>query len=94
MNETHMTFGFSAQQRQMRTSVLGRLNRVLPPATLRKLDQAGEYPLAAHHALADANFMEPMYPAQYGGMDGSYVDLAVLAEALGYHYGIAQTYSR
>ena len=63
MNETNLTFGFSEQQRHMRTSVLGLLNRVLPPATIRSLSQAGEYPLAAHQALADAGVMGLMYQA-------------------------------
>jgi alkylation response protein AidB-like acyl-CoA dehydrogenase len=89
-----MTFGLSEEQRQMRASVLGLLDRVLPPAKIRALDQAGEYPFEAHQALADAGFMGLMYPAEYGGMSGSYLDLAVLAEALGYHYGgIAQAYA-
>src|SRR5262245_9913695 len=88
-----MTFGLNLQQRQLRASVLGLLNRVLPQAKIRALDKAGEYPLDAHQALADAGFMGLMYPAEYGGLSGSYQDLAVLAEALGYHYGgIAQAY--
>ena len=35
MNEAHLTFGFSEEQRQMRASVLGLLNRVLPPTKIR-----------------------------------------------------------
>lgn len=89
-----MTFGLNSEQRQMRESVLGLLNRVMPPAKIRALDEAGEYPFEAHRALAEAGFMGLMYPAEYGGMSGSYLDLAVLAEALGYHYGgIAQAYA-
>ena len=93
MSDAHMTFGFSEEQRQMRASVLGLLNRVLPQAKIRELDKAGEYPLEAHKALADGGYMGLMYPTEYGGMGGSYMDLAVLGEALGYHYGgIAQAY--
>ena len=93
MSEAHMTFGFSEEQRQMRASVLGLLNRVLPPAKIRALDKAGEYPFEAHKSLADAGYMGLMYPTEFGGMGGSYMDLAVLGEALGYHYGgIAQAY--
>jgi alkylation response protein AidB-like acyl-CoA dehydrogenase len=93
MNDAHLTFGFSEEQRRMRASVLGLLNRVLPPAKIRELDKAGEYPFEAHKALADAGYMGLVYPTEYGGMSGSYMDLAVLGEALGYHYGgIAQAY--
>ena len=38
----------------MRASVLGLLSRVLPPAKIRELDKAGEYPFEAHKALAEA----------------------------------------
>jgi alkylation response protein AidB-like acyl-CoA dehydrogenase len=93
MSDAHMTFGFSEEQRQMRASVLGLLKRVLPQPKIRALDKAGEYPFEAHKALADAGYMGLVYPPEYGGMGGSYTDLAVLGEALGYHYGgIAQAY--
>ena len=93
MSEAHMTFGLSAEQCQMRASVLGLLNRVLPAGKIRELDTAGEYPFEACRALAAAGYMGLMYAPEYGGMGGSHMDLAVLAEALGYHYGgIAQAY--
>jgi acyl-CoA dehydrogenase len=93
MSDAHMTFGFSDEQRQMRASVLGLLGRVLPPSKIRQLDKAGEYPFEACQALADGGYMGLMYSPEYGGMGGSYMDLAVLGEALGYHYGgIAQAY--
>ena len=85
MSEAHLAFGFSEEQRQMRASVLGLLNRVLPPTRIRELDKAGEYPFEAHKALADAGYMGLIYPTEYGGTGGSYMDLAVLGEALGYH---------
>ncbi len=92
-SDTHLMFGFSDEQRQMRASVLGLLNRVLPTSRIRELDKAGEYPFEACGALAEAGYMGLMYPVEYGGMGGSYMDLAVLGEALGYHYGgIAQAY--
>jgi len=94
MSDAHMTFGFSEEQRGMRASVLGLLRRVLPPSKIRELDKAGEYPFEACRALADAGYMGLMYAPEYGGMGGSFMDLAVLAEALGYHYGgIAQAYA-
>ena len=93
MSDAHITFGFSEEQRQMRASVLGLLGRMSAPGKIRELDKAGEYPFEAHKALADAGFMGLVYPTEYGGMGGSYMDLAVLGEALGYHYGgIAQAY--
>jgi len=94
MSDAHMTFGFSDEQRQMRRSVMGLLDRVLPPEKIRELDKSGEFPFEACRALAEGGYMGLMYPQRYGGMGGSYMDLAVLGEALGYHYGgIAQAYA-
>jgi alkylation response protein AidB-like acyl-CoA dehydrogenase len=77
----------------MRASVLGLLSRVLPPSKIRELGKAGEYPFEACQALAEGGYMGLMFPPEYGGMGGSFMDLAVLGEALGYHYGgIAQAY--
>jgi hypothetical protein len=81
MRNAHMTFGFSDEQRQMRESVLRLLDRVLPPSRIRELDNAGEYPFEACQALAQGGYMGLMYPPEYGGMGGSYMDLAVLGEA-------------
>jgi alkylation response protein AidB-like acyl-CoA dehydrogenase len=93
MSDAHMTFGFSEEQREMRTSVLRLLDRILPASKIRELDRAGEYPFEAVRALAAAGYMGLMYPVEYGGMGGSFMDLTVLGEALGYHYGgIAQAY--
>jgi alkylation response protein AidB-like acyl-CoA dehydrogenase len=94
MSEVHITFGLSEEQRQMRANVLRLLDRVLPANKICELDRAGEYPFAAVQALAAAGYMGLMYPVAYDGMGGSHTDLAVLGEALGYHYGgIAQAYA-
>ena len=93
MSDAHMTFGFTEEQKLMRESVLELLRRELPPEKIRALDEAGEYPYEAHKALGEAGFMGLVYPEAYGGQGGSFMDLAVLGEALGYHYGgIAQAY--
>ncbi len=94
MSDPHLTFGFTEEQKLLRESVLGTLARVLPPEKIRALDQAGEYPFEACQALADLGINGLMYPKAFGGIDSSYKDLAVLGEALGYHYGgIAQAWS-
>lgn len=94
MDDPHLTFGFSEEQKLLRESVLGTLGRVLPPAKIRELDDAGDYPFEACKALADVGINGIVYPEEYGGLGGSYMDLAVLGEALGYHYGgIAQAWS-
>lgn len=93
MSDALLTFGFTDEQKLMRESVLGLLRRVLPPERIRELDKAGAFPFEAYKALADEGWMGLVYPEAYGGMGGSFKDLAVLSETLGYHYGgIAQAW--
>lgn len=94
MSDPNLTFGFSDEQKMLRESVLGTLARVLPAEKIRELDQAGEYPFEACQALSELGVNGLMYPKEFGGLDSSFKDLAVLGEALGYHYGgIAQAWS-
>lgn len=94
MDDPNLAFGFTEEQKLLRESVLGTLARVLPPERIRQLDQAGEYPFEACRALAEAGVNGIVYPTEFGGLGGSFTDLAVLGEALGYHYGgIAQAWS-
>ena len=93
MSDALLTFGFTDEQKLMRESVLGLLGRVLPPERIRELDKAREFPFEAYQAMADEGWMRILYPEEHGGMEGSFKDLAVLAETLGYHYGgIAQAW--
>lgn len=93
MSSANITFGFSDEQKIMRDSVLSLLARELPVDRINELDKAGEFPLDAYAALADAGWMGLPFPEKYGGIGGSYKDLTVLTEALGYHdTGLAAGY--
>ncbi|RAR59274.1 alkylation response protein AidB-like acyl-CoA dehydrogenase [Paraburkholderia unamae] len=85
------TFGLTEEQNMMRESLLTLLERHLPWDRVRKMDETKEYPHEAHAALAEAGFLGLFYPEALGGSGGSYKDVAVLLETLGYYYtGIAQ----
>lgn len=85
------TSGLTEDQRMMRESVLDLLGRHLPWEKIRKLDEAREFPHEAYEALADAGYIGLFYPESLGGMGGSYKDITVFLETLGYYYtGIAQ----
>lgn len=85
------TFGLNEEQKMMRESVLTLLERHLPWEGVRKMDETKEYPHEAHEALAEAGFLGLFYPEELGGSGGSYKDISVLLETLGYYYtGIAQ----
>ncbi|MEJ7930570.1 acyl-CoA dehydrogenase family protein [Ramlibacter sp. AN1015] len=85
------TVGLTEDQRMMREGVLDLLSRHLPWENVRKMDEAREFPHEAYQALADAGYIGLFYPEELGGMGGSYRDIAVFLETLGYYYtGIAQ----
>jgi len=85
------TAGLTEDQNMMREGVLNLLRRHLPWEDIRKLDETREFPLDAYNALAEAGYIGIFYPEELGGLGGSYKDIAVFLETLGYYYtGIAQ----
>ncbi|MDZ7864245.1 acyl-CoA dehydrogenase family protein [Acidovorax sp.] len=85
------TNGLSEEQRMMREGVLDLLARHLPWERIRKMDETREFPHEAYNALAEAGYIGLFYPEELGGMGGSFKDIAVLLETMGYYYtGIAQ----
>lgn len=85
------TAGLNEDQRMMREGVLDLLERSLPWENIRKMDEAREFPHAAYNALAEAGYLGIFYPEELGGVGGTYKDIAVFLETLGYYYtGIAQ----
>ena len=85
------TFGFTEQQNMIRDSVLDLLQATLPARKIRDLDRAGEFPFEAYQALADAGWMGLPFSEAVGGWGGSNKDLAVLVEAMAYHYASVAT---
>jgi alkylation response protein AidB-like acyl-CoA dehydrogenase len=85
------TAGLTEDQRMMREGVLDLLSRHLPWEKVRQMDESRAFPHEAYNALADAGYLGLFYPEELGGMGGSYKDIAVFLETLGYYYtGIAQ----
>lgn len=88
------TFGFTEQQKMIRDSVLDLLEQVLPTQKIRELDRKGNFPFETYDALAQAGWMALPFAESVGGAGGSHKDLAVLVEAMAYHYagGAATAY--
>ena len=85
------TVGFTEDQKMIREGVLDLLGRHLPWDKVRQMDETREFPHEAYDALADAGYIGLFYPEELGGSGGSYKDIAVLLETMGYYYtGIAQ----
>ena len=79
-------FGFTDEQKMMRESLLALAERHLPATRIRELDRDNGWPTEAYKALARAGWLGLPYPSAYGGLDGSYKDMAILLETLSYHY--------
>lgn len=84
-------FGFTYEQKMMRESLLRLAQKELPAEKIRQLDEDGAWPREAYGALARAGWLGLCYPEEYGGMNGSYKDLAILLETLSYHYACLGT---
>ncbi len=84
-------FGFTAEQKMMRESLLKLAESELPQAKIRQLDEEGGWPKDAYDAMARDGWLGLIYPEEYGGLNGTYKDLAVLLETLSYHYACLGT---
>lgn len=78
-------FDLTDDQLQVRASVLQLLREKLPPWKVAELDDKSEFPFDAYAALAEAGWLGLPHDEQYGGAGGSYMDLAVLIEAIAYY---------
>lgn len=84
-------FGFTDEQKMMRSSLLALAERHLPPEKIRELDNTAGWPVDAYQAMARDGWLGLPYPEQYGGLGGGYKDIAVLLETLSYHYACLGT---
>lgn len=78
-------FGFSEDQKIMRRSVLGLLEKVFTPEMIQQHDEDRKFPVDAYAALARQGWLGLPHEAEYGGMDGSCKDLVVVIEAMAQH---------
>ncbi|MBJ7404974.1 MAG: acyl-CoA dehydrogenase family protein [Bradyrhizobium sp.] len=80
--QNNAEFDLSEDQVRMRDSVLHLLRETLPATKVAELDDASEFPFDAYAALAKAGWLGLPHDEAYGGANGSYMDLAVLIEAI------------
>ena len=85
MTSLNADFGMTEDQKMIRDSVLPLLAGVLPREKIHELDEASEFPTEAYAALAKAGWMGLPYGPNYGGTGGSFKDLVVFIESVGYH---------
>ncbi len=84
-------FGFTEEQKLMRQSLQALAEQHLPVEKIRELDRDHGWPKEAYKALAKGGWLGLPYPEKYGGLGGSYKDMAILLETLSYHYACLGT---
>jgi alkylation response protein AidB-like acyl-CoA dehydrogenase len=81
-----MDFGLSEEQEMLRTSARDFLQKECPKKLVKQLDESDEgYSPELWRKMAELGWMGLPFPEKYGGGGGSFLDLVVLLEAMGYN---------
>jgi alkylation response protein AidB-like acyl-CoA dehydrogenase len=81
-----MDFGLSEEQEMLKTSARDFLQKECPKQLVRQLDESDiGYSPELWRKMAELGWMGLPFPSKYGGGDGSFLDLAVLLETMGYN---------
>lgn len=81
-----MDFGLTDEQEMLKRSAHEFLQKECPKKVARELDESeAGYSPELWSKMADLGWMGFAFPSEYGGGDGSFLDLAVLFEAMGYN---------
>jgi alkylation response protein AidB-like acyl-CoA dehydrogenase len=75
-------FAFTDEQTLLRDSVRKLMDRVATPDFIRRHDREQAYPYALYDAWAEAGLFGLPFPEAYGGLGGSVVDMAIVAEEI------------
>lgn len=81
-----MDFSFTQDQENLRAHVRELLDAVCPPEYAERCDNEARPPREAYEALGKHGWLGLTLPAEYGGADGSAIDLAILLEEAGRHF--------
>ncbi len=84
-----MDFSISGEQRALLDSVDRMMARHLPPEEVRRRDQAHDPPDFMLTRFAELGLMAIPFPAEYGGLEGSWVSVTLVQERLAYQAGMA-----
>jgi len=77
-----MSIRFSPEQRALRESVARVMDRLATPEYIRRLDREQAYPYELYQAWVELGLFQMPFPESAGGLDGSVIDMAIIAEEL------------
>ena len=78
-----MDFEYTSEQKQLWETVRKLMQRVATPDYLRRLDRERLYPYELYDAWVEAGVFALPFAEEYGGLGGSVLDLAIVAEEIG-----------
>jgi alkylation response protein AidB-like acyl-CoA dehydrogenase len=79
-----MDFSFSEEQILLRDSVRKLMDRHAPPDYVARLDREQAYPYELYDVWVEAGLIGLPFPQQAGGLGGSVLDMAIVAEEIAY----------
>jgi alkylation response protein AidB-like acyl-CoA dehydrogenase len=77
-----MDFSLSEEQVLLRDTVRKLMDRVATAEYVRRLDREQAYPYELYAAWAEAGLLRLPFPEAYGGLGGSIIDMAIVAEEI------------
>lgn len=77
-----MDFEFTQEQDMLRDSVRKMMDKLATPEYIRRLDREQAYPYDLYDAWVEMGLLRMPFPEAYGGLDGSVVDMVIIAEEL------------
>jgi len=77
-----MDFSFTEEQRLLRESIRKLMDKHAPPTYVRRLDREQAYPYELYDAWVEAGLLRLPFPAEYGGLGGNVIDMAIISEEL------------
>ena len=81
-----MDLGLSEEQEMLKTSARDFLQKECPKQLVKQLDESDTgYSPELWRKMAELGWMGLVFPEKYGGSDGSFLDLVVLLETMGYN---------
>jgi alkylation response protein AidB-like acyl-CoA dehydrogenase len=81
-----MDLGLSEEQEMLKTSARNFLQKECPKKLVKQLDESDEgYSPELWQRIAGLGWLGLMFPDEYGGSGGSFLDLVVLLEEMGYN---------
>ncbi len=77
-----MDFEFSEEQNILRESVRRRMDDLVTPEYVRRLDREQAYPYEVYDACVEMGLLQMPFPEEVGGLGGNVLDMVVISEEL------------